>query len=80
MALFLSNAPPKAEKTRVLLLSTATDFLAVGAGVGSAILLSLLLHGVAPWLLAPFVAGVLYVLVQALEISVARSQDSDDDD
>lgn len=78
VALLLRNSPPPTEKSRVLLLATATDFLAVGVAVGSAIVIGSLGHSWFVWLVAPLVASVLYVLVQAIEISVGRAQDSDD--
>jgi hypothetical protein len=62
-------APPSERRT---LIATATDFLAVGAGVGAAYGVTLILGGWAAWLLAPFAAGLIYVLVQALELGVGR--------
>lgn len=64
--------PSDTERSRVLLVATATDFLAVGAGVGVVFAVATLLDGWAAWILAPFLAGVVYGLVQALEIAVAR--------
>lgn len=64
--------PSDTERSRVLLVATATDFLAVGAGVGVVFAVATLLDGWVAWILAPFLAGVVYGLVQALEIAVAR--------
>lgn len=64
---------------RATLLGTATDFLAVGAAVGAAIAVGELLDGTLVWLLAPFVAGVIYVLVQAVELAVGREESPGDD-
>ncbi len=62
---------------RALLIGTATDFLAVAAAVGAAIGTTVLVHGGAAWLLAPFLAGVVYVLVQSLELAVGRDAADD---
>lgn len=57
---------------RVLLVATATDFVAVGAGLGAAAGIDLLLTGLAGWILIPFVAGLVYMLVQAFELALGR--------
>lgn len=57
---------------RALLIGTATDFLAVAAAVGAAIGATALTRGWATWLLAPFLAGLVYVLVQSIELAVGR--------
>lgn len=62
---------------RALLIGTATDFLAVAAAVGVAIGATALVHGWAAWLLAPFLAGLVYVLVQSLELAVGRAAADD---
>ncbi|GAA3605648.1 hypothetical protein [Microlunatus ginsengisoli] len=59
---------------RATLIGTATDFLAVGAAVGVAIGTGTLLHNGWAWLLAPFAAGVVYVLVQSIELAVGREE------
>lgn len=64
---------------RALLIGTATDILAVGAAVGVAMGLSAVVRGTALWALAPFVAGVVYVLVQAIELAVGREEIDEDD-
>jgi uncharacterized membrane protein YsdA (DUF1294 family) len=63
-----------AEVERARLIGTATDFFAVAGAVGAAIGATELVHGWAAWLLAPFVAGLAYVLVQAIELTVGRSK------
>lgn len=60
--------------TRALVIGTATDFLSVGAGVGAAIGLRVGIHGWALWLVAPFVAGLCYVLVQSVELAVGQRE------
>jgi hypothetical protein len=57
--------------SRTVLIATAIDFLAVGAGVGAAIGLAAVLSGWRGWVIAPFFAGLAYVLVQALEFAVS---------
>ena len=64
---------------RATLIGTATDFLAVGAAVGAAVAVGELLNGTVVWVLAPFAAGVIYVLVQSVELAVGREESSDDD-
>jgi hypothetical protein len=66
-----------AARTRVVLVATATDFLAVGAGLGAVFGVTAILGGWAAWILAPCVAGLVYVLVQALELAVGEG-DSDE--
>lgn len=70
----LRDDPSDSTPARALLLGTATDFLAVGAGVGAAIGIRYLVDGWALWLLAPFCAGVVYVLVQSVELAVGRRE------
>lgn len=55
--------------TRALLIGTATDFLAVGAAVGAAIGIRFGVAGWGLWILAPFAAGICYVLVQSVELA-----------
>ncbi|MDN5761989.1 MAG: hypothetical protein L0H41_06700 [Microlunatus sp.] len=62
------------------LIGTATDFLAVGAAVGAAIGIGTAFQGTWAWLLAPFAAGVLYVVVQAVELAVGRKETDGNDD
>src|SRR5699024_7641772 len=57
---------------RVLLVATATDFIAVGAGLGAALGIELTLSGLAAWILIPFAAGLTYMLVQAVELTLGR--------
>lgn len=59
---------------RAVLIGTATDFVAVGAAVGSAIGIGTLVHGTLAWILTPFVGGAVYVLVQSVELAVGREQ------
>lgn len=56
----------------VLLVATATDFMAVGAGVGVALAATAWIPGWLPWIVVPFLVGVTYCIVQALEIAVTR--------
>lgn len=65
------SEPDDSERTYVLLVATATDFISVGAGLGAAFAVSAL-DGWPPWILAPFVAGLIYGLVQGLQIALAR--------
>ncbi len=50
------------------LLAGLLDWIAVGAAVGAVSLLAEI-HGWLPWLLAPFVATVLYLLVASLQLA-----------
>lgn len=58
--------------TRAVLIGTATDFVAVAAAIGAAVGISELVDGWMVWELAPFVAGLLYVFVQAIELAVGQ--------
>ncbi|RBY76367.1 hypothetical protein DQ238_17820 [Geodermatophilus sp. TF02-6] len=60
--------------SRVLLVATATDFLAVAAGIGAAVGVRFLVADTAAWLLAPCCAGVVYVLVQSVELTVGERE------
>ncbi len=62
------------ESARALLIATATDFLAVGAGVGAAIAVGHLVRGWGAWVLAPLCAGVVYVVVQSVELAVGQAE------
>ena len=65
------------EARRVLLIATATDVLAVGAAIGTAIGIAAALSAWPAWLLAPFAASLIYVFVQAIELAVGRAQDKE---
>ena len=60
---------------RVVLVATATDFLAVGAGLAAVVGIGFAVSGWAAWVLAPFCAGLVYVLVQSVELSVGQDRD-----
>lgn len=75
----LRAAPGDGPSSRATLLGTATDFLAVGAGVACAVGAGRLLNGSAAWLLGPFLAGVAYVLVQSVELAVGREETDQDE-
>lgn len=68
------------ETTRALLIGTATDFLAVGAAVGAAMGVARAVHGWGSWVLAPLCAGIIYVLVQSVELAVGLAREDPDDD
>jgi len=72
-------APEDEPSSRATLLGTATDFLAVGAGVACAVGAGRLVNGSAAWLLGPFLAGVAYVLVQSVELAVGREETDQDE-
>lgn len=79
VALGLRNTDKTEPGDRALLIGTATDFLAVGAAVGSAIGIGTLVHGTLAWVLTPFVGAAVYVLVQSVELAVGREEVDDDD-
>lgn len=60
------------ESERVVLIATATDFMAVGAGLGVAFGVDFAVNGWAAWILTPFAAGLAYLLVQAVELALGR--------
>ncbi|HZD65563.1 MAG TPA: hypothetical protein VE152_05665 [Acidimicrobiales bacterium] len=65
--------------TRAVLIGTATDFLAVGAGVAVAIGVRLGVGGWGSWVLAPFGSGLVYVVVQSLELTLGMGATSSED-
>lgn len=79
VAHLVRNEPSGAPGKRALLISTATDFLAVGAAVGVAIWVSAAVTGWGGWVLAPFGSGLVYVLVQSAELMVGRREADPDD-
>jgi hypothetical protein len=58
--------------TQVLALGTAFNLVSVLLGLGSARLVAGLLDGWPAWLLAPFVAGVVYLLAESVEDALAE--------
>lgn len=63
---------------RVLFIGTATDFLAVGAAVGMAFIVTDLANGWLSWTLTPFISGLVYVVVQSIEFAVGRDEAGED--
>lgn len=74
VALLSQRFPVEKASTKVLLIATATDFFAVGLGIGAALGVAAVVTGWPLWPLAPVVAGLVYVLVQAVEFAVGRAQ------
>lgn len=72
VAYLARDEPNVSEREHVLLIATATDFIAVGAGLGAAFGIDAAVSGWAVWILAPFVAGLAYLLVQAFELALGR--------
>ena len=58
---------------RIILVATATDFLAVGGGVGAAVGIVAAIAGWPAWVLAPALASLVYALAQALEFAVGQA-------
>lgn len=77
VVLALRNVDRSSPGERAVLVGTATDFLAVGAAVGAAIGIGHLIDGALAWILTPFVAGGVYVLVQSVELAVGREETGD---
>jgi hypothetical protein len=77
VGLFLRDEP--GEPSRVVLAATATDFVAVGSGIATAVGVRYWLTDWPAWVVTPFVATLSYVVMQALEIAVgfrkARAND-----
>jgi hypothetical protein len=76
----LRHAPPHDESAKVLLIATSTDVFAVGLSVLAGIGVTHALTTGGAWLVAPFTATVLYVLVQAIEIAAGRAAGHEDRD
>ncbi|WP_090031043.1 hypothetical protein [Cellulomonas marina] len=69
-------------RTRVLALGTSMNVLSVLGGLGAAWLLARATSHVTVWLVAPFVAGIVYLVLESLETAwgerVARARGDDD--
>lgn len=74
VAHLIKGQPEPPEPTRVLLVATATDLLAVAGAVAAAVAIRHLASGITAWILAPFCAGLIYVLVQAIELAVSFAE------
>lgn len=72
-------AKERKDPDRVVLVATATDFLAVGSGIAAAVGLQYVLTGWPTWVLAPFTASLVYVLVQALEMTAGLQHASSEE-
>lgn len=59
--------------SEVTMLGTSLDVVSVSAGVGAAMLVGALLHGVAAWPAGSFTAAATYMLVQTGEILLAET-------
>lgn len=77
VAHMLGRSQSTSELSKIVLLATATDFLAVGAAVGVAIGIGHAISGWGAWTLAPFCAGLVYVLVQSIELALGQTEADD---
>ncbi len=68
-----TRRPDPPTPKQVILVSTATDFLAVGGGLGAAVGVAAAFAGWPAWVLAPAAASVVYALVQALEFALGQA-------
>ena len=66
------RAPMPQHRTRTLALGTSLNVLSVLAGLAAAYLLARWSTHVLVWPVAPFVAGVLYLLVESVETMLAE--------
>lgn len=64
--------PMPQHPTQTLALGTSMNILSVFVGLGAATLLSASFSHAAAWALAPFVAGVAYLVVESLEAALAE--------
>lgn len=78
VALVLDRERRPGTPARIMLLATATDFLAVATGVGAAIGVAAACPALLAWLLAPLAASLIYVVVQAVEFAVGRATSVDE--
>jgi hypothetical protein len=58
--------------SRVLSLGTAFNVVSVVAGLGTGLLVAVLVAGWAAWGLAPFLAGTVYLVAESLESALAE--------
>ncbi|QDQ98293.1 hypothetical protein [Tomitella fengzijianii] len=66
----------RTQNEKVILLGTATNLISVAAALGAGYGTGVLLHGNVAWLVAPFVAGLVYMLVESVELAVAEAIES----
>ena len=79
VAVMTRGSETDTEPTRVVLVATATDFLAVGGGIAAAFATgAVIASGWVVWVLAPALAGLAYALIQALELAVGLARASRD--
>ncbi|MGY2001831.1 hypothetical protein [Blastococcus sp. SYSU DS1024] len=64
--------PMPQHPTQTLALGTSLNILSVLVGLGAAALLSASFSHVAVWALAPFVAGLVYLITESLEAAFAE--------
>lgn len=77
--------PMPQHQSHVLAVGTSLNIVSVLGGLGAAWLLGTLMTHVAVWALAPFLAGVVYLLLESLEtalgervLATAGDEDADD--
>jgi hypothetical protein len=73
----LVHREAKREPRRVVLLATATDFLAVGSGSLVATAMASGLGGWVAWLATPFCVCLVYIFVQSAELAVGERRADD---
>ncbi|WP_432501236.1 hypothetical protein [Kineococcus arenarius] len=66
------RGPMPQHRTRTLALGTSLNIVSVLAGLGAAYLVARWSQHVVVWPAAPFVAGVVYLLVESLEAALAE--------
>lgn len=63
------------DSPEAMLLGSATHLFAIGAGTGVAVLMGLWLDGAPAWALGAYVATVVYLLVEAVELTAAARKE-----
>lgn len=80
VALVLRGRSSGSAPSRLVLIATATDFLAVAGAIGAAWLVRRLTDDLWTWILAPLAASLAYMLVQTIELTVGRRGEEQSDD
>ena len=62
----------RGEPSEVVILGSALSFLSISSGLGTAILVGKLSNSWLPWVLAPFAATIVYLLIVGAEMTIAN--------
>jgi hypothetical protein len=64
--------PMPQHRTETQAMGTSLNLLSVGVALAAALLIGTILPSTAAWLLAPFIASIIYLVLESLEIALAE--------